>query len=83
VFHTKIDALYYTQNSDLFPDNEVDEVSKMLHLYSELMWLVNQEGFIAYFTCQILFVMLMVSWKKSLTDIFFKNHMQQCMKLYF
>lgn len=74
MFHTKIDSLFYTQNSDLFPDDEVDEVSKMLHFYSELMWLVNQEGFITYFSCEILLVILMASWKKSLTDTFEKAH---------
>lgn len=62
------------KNSDLFPDDEVDEVSKMLHFYSELMWLVNQEGLITYFSCEILLVILMESWKKSLTDIFEKSH---------
>lgn len=74
MFHTKIDALYYTQNSGLFPDDEVDQVSKMLHFYSELMWLVNQERFITYFSCEILLVILLASWKKSLTDIFEKSH---------
>jgi hypothetical protein len=74
VFHTKTDVSYYTQNLDLFPDDEVVEVSKMLHFYSELMWLVNQEAFITYFSYEILLVILLASWKKSLTDIFGKSH---------
>jgi hypothetical protein len=36
--------------------------------------LVNQEGFITYFSCEILLVILLASWEKSLTDTFEKSH---------